>query len=236
MCTLTYLPTSKGYIFTHNRDERMDRPTSSEFQIRKVNGQNVYFPQDLEAHGSWIAFSDKGVSACLLNGGSTAHIRKAKYRKSRGLVVLESFEYQSILDFHNGYNFENIEPFTLLIHDGNELHKIVHNETATLLERQNLQTENIWSSTTLYTPEVREKRQKWFNHWLDEKPVINPDNIRAFHGNAGDGDTENDLVMSRWGILKTLSLTQISIEEGRCQLLYQDFVQQSKDQRSIVLP
>ncbi len=233
MCTLTYLPTPNGFILTHNRDERMDRPTSKEFQQKKVGSQTLYYPEDLEAHGSWIAFSDTGKAACLLNGGSKTYERKVPYRKSRGLVVLESFEFGSVSEFHEEYDFSDIEPFTLLIKSNQEFCKITHDVDKTSLEFLDPATTHIWSSTTLYTKEVREKRKKWFEQWLSKKPDLNPDNIRAFHNSAGDGDTENDLVMSRWGILKTLSITQISIENHTASLVYQDFVQSSGDKVSV---
>ncbi len=211
----------------------MDRPTSKEFQRKSLGTQVLYYPEDLEAHGSWIAFSDKGIAACLLNGGAKSYIRKVPYRKSRGLVVLESFDYKTVDEFYSSYNFKDIEPFTLLIKSRDEFCKITHDEDETRLAQLNPDTTHIWSSTTLYTKEVREKRRKWFEAWLSKNPELNPDNIRAFHYSAGDGDSENDLVMSRWGILKTLSITQISVRENEADLVYQDFVQSSEEKISV---
>lgn len=205
----------------------MDRPTSKEFQVKEINQSKVYYPEDLEAHGSWIAFSDNGTAACLMNGGSIPHKRKSQYRKSRGLVVLESFEFNTVTDFHQHYDFEDIEPFTLLIRSEREFYKIIHNEQETLIEAQDPGLRNIWSSTTLYTKEVRDKREKWFEAWLAGNPELNSLSIRNFHRSAGEGDNENDLVMSRWGLLKTLSVTQISVIEQKAQLVYQDFIQDS---------
>ncbi len=235
MCTLTYLPTNDGYIFTHNRDERMDRPTSKDFKTINNGIQELYFPQDLEAHGSWIAFSNKGKSACLLNGGSIAHTRKEKYRKSRGLVVLESFEFKSITSFYEKYDFKDIEPFTLVVRDTHELIKIVHDENETTLDLLDKNTSNIWSSTTLYTKEVRFKREQWFRSWLMKSGSQTAEKVFDFHNTAGDGDNENDLIMSRWGILKTLSITQIAVSGNEAALSYHDFAQSSIDQKKVSL-
>lgn len=235
MCTLTYIPTDEGYIFTHNRDERQDRPTSRDFQTKQLNNQTIYFPQDLEALGTWIAYSDNGVSVCLLNGGSEAHKRKGSYRKSRGLVVLESFEYTNPINFKEEYDFNEIEPFTLLIRSADKLHKLVHNVDSTFIEELPVDNFGIWSSTTLYTKEVRDKRRAWFNKWLDSKPKFEKEIVRRFHLSAGDGDSENDLVMSRWGILKTVSLTQIGFANGITSLHYEDFVAQNTDELSLTL-
>lgn len=199
-----------------------------------MDGQTLYYPEDLEAHGSWIAFSDNGIAACLLNGGNKSYIRKGSYRKSRGLVVLESFNFSSGKEFHQHYNFTGIEPFTLLIKRPEEFFKIIHNEDETLIESLNPRQRNIWSSTTLYTDEVRAKRRKWFEDWLAQNPKLSPENIQAFHSNAGDGDLENDLVMSRWGMLKTLSITQISLEDDKASLVYRDFIHNSADSLTVV--
>ncbi len=236
MCTLTYLPSPAGYTFTHNRDERMDRPTSREFRVREVKGQTLYFPEDLEAHGTWIAFSNNGISACLMNGGSLEYTRKLPYRHSRGLVVLHFFEYDSVQQFHEEYNLENIEPFTLVIRDKKGLWRITHNENETTLDEEDADSPNIWASTTLYTRKVRDKRKEWFTSWLRSTTAITPENIREFHRTAGDGDSENDLVMSRWGTLKTLSITQIAVTSKRAELVYEDFVQKSRDYKEVLLP
>ena len=174
-------------------------------------------------------------SACLLNGGSEAYARKNKYRKSRGLVVLESFEFDDIEKFNQNYDFSDIEPFTLLIRTQTDLYCVVHNEANNQLTIVDPTQSHIWSSTTLYTKEVRSKREQWFNHWLQKDPEINEENIQGFHLNAGDGDGENDLIMSRRGILQTLSLTQISVAEQHATMLYHDIVNDRSDQININL-
>lgn len=235
MCTLTYIPTKEGYIFTHNRDERSTRPTSKVFKTKKLGDRTIFYPEDLEAHGSWIAFSNDNTAACLLNGGAKTYTRKLPYRKSRGLVVLESFDFKNPNEFYKEYNFENIEPFTLLIRSGDGLFQITHDEDETSLKQHDPQQTNIWSSTTLYTKEVRQKREKWFEEWLAQKPELNPVNIQTFHNSAGEGDSENDLIMSRWGILQTLSITQIATTKSSALLTYRDFIQQSLDQQKLEL-
>jgi len=235
MCTLTYLPLNKGFIFTHNRDERKDRPSSDTFRKKEINNQTVYYPEDLEAHGTWFAFSNKGMAACILNGGSKPHKRKEKYRKSRGLVVLESFEYSDSKAFFDQYDFDDIEPFTLLIFSNDNLSQIIHNEENNNFNKLNTLSEHIWSSTTLYTKEVRDKRKQWFVNWLSQKPQIDPKNTRKFHTRTGDGDSENDLIMSRWGILKTVSLTQVAVTENKADLYYEDFVNNNLDRESLLL-
>ena len=229
MCTLTYLPSESGFTFTHNRDERMDRPTSKDFRKILVQNTQVYFPKDLEAHGSWIGFSNRGRAVCLLNGGTEAHQRKESYRHSRGLVVLDNFKFENQEAFYHKYDLSEIEPFTLIIKDHDGLWKMVHDHSETKLEQLDSQKAGIWSSTMLYTKEVRDKRQNWFGRWLEQNNSFDPENIREFHSSAGEGDSENDLIMSRWGFLKTLSITQIHQKHSEVELRYQDLSHNTVD-------
>jgi len=235
MCTLTYLPSACGFTFTHNRDERTDRPTAEKIQSESLADQTIFFPKDLEGSGSWIAYSSSGRAVCLLNGGSAAHQRKDCYRHSRGLVVLDNFRYPDQDSFYREYNLDNIEPFTMIIKDHQGLWKMVHDEDHTRINRLDDSITGIWSSTTLYTREVREKRKRWFQSWLDQKPHLNPENIRDFHQNAGEGDRENDLVMSRWGILETISITQIHVHQSKAHMIYLDLVRKSSEHLQLEL-
>ncbi len=222
MCTLTYLPFNKGFILTHNRDERSNRPATEGFVHKDIDGAKVYFPQDLEGTGTWFCVSEK-YTVCVLNGGSKDYVPKLKYRHSRGLVPLHLHAYKTVEDFHADYNFNDLEPFTLIIKSTNQLYKLVHDWDETQLFILNESVPHIWSSTKLYTPKIRAKREQWFQNWLKTTSYYTTETIRDFHLNAGDGDISNSLQMSRWGILKTVSITQVHKNEQHAKLYYHNF-------------
>lgn len=229
MCTLSYIPTDQGYIFTHNRDERTDRLSSDNIVRKELQNRRVFFPQDLEANGTWMAYSPEFRAACILNGGEKEYTRKSAYRKSRGIMVLESFEASSIQEFYEGYNFKDIEPFTLILKGKGEFCSIIHDEDTTQIKHFDPSKKHIWSSTKLYSKEVRRKREIWFENWIQTKPKFNSQNVFDFHRSAGEGNQENDLVMSRWGILKTVSITQIVALSTFEKINYWDFVGKAQD-------
>lgn len=235
MCTLTYLPTKGGYTLTHNRDERNNRPATDNFRKKESENQTIYFPQDLEANGSWIAFSDKNMAVCLMNGGSKTYERKPEYRHSRGLVVLDIFDYESVPAFYRKYLFDDLEPFTMVVRNTEGMWQITHDEDETTIKDLDHTEPQIWSSTTLYTAEVKAKRRQWFTNWLKNKPDLSPAGILKFHKSAGEGDTENDLIMSRWGILQTLSITQIAVRENTASLVYENFMRNTEDRLSVFI-
>ncbi len=235
MCTLTYLPWRDGFTFTHNRDERADRPTSQKLVSKKIGIHQVFYPKDLEAQGTWFAFSNRGWAVCLLNGGSKPHQFQTGWRHSRGLIPLALFEYESPQDFYAHYDFKNIEPFTLLIRNQRELCQIIHNENGNELCSKNSNEPHIWASTTLYSKEARKNREMWFEKWLNNSSVKNESEILKFHQTAGEGDLENDLVMARGDFLKTTSITQVSFRGKTAAAYYQDLPTGSEDQREITL-
>ncbi|MGB2476316.1 MAG: NRDE family protein, partial [Flavobacteriaceae bacterium] len=83
MCTVTFVPTKNGFIFTSNRDEDPQRAASK--LIEEKRGEHtITFPQDQGAKGTWFAFSNRQQFVCVLNGAFEPHIRKSSYSMSRG--------------------------------------------------------------------------------------------------------------------------------------------------------
>ena len=78
-----------------------------------MNGKEILFPKDTTGGGTWIAVSHQRIT-CLLNGAFKPHVPIMPYRKSRGLIVLDSFLFNSIDSFSKDYDLQNIEPFTMI--------------------------------------------------------------------------------------------------------------------------
>ena len=113
MCTITFVPLRQGFIFTSNRDEHVSR-SDVDFPSEMVaNGKTVYFPKDPLANGTWIAASATQL-ICLINGGFVKHSHRPPYRKSRGLIVLEQFEFENFKVFTEKIYLSDIEPFTMI--------------------------------------------------------------------------------------------------------------------------
>lgn len=231
MCTLTYMPTRQGFIFTHTRDESPGRPASKKLQERSTKSGKMYFPQDLEARGTWMALGNNR-AACLLNGGSKAYDRKAKYELSRGNIIPSLFEHDSTQAFYAQHNFAPYEPFTLIVREGHDLFQLIHDLDQNELIVHNYKELNIWSSTKLYTPEVRKKRQEQFYNWLAQKPKPAAAEIKDFHLRGQENADGPGFRIKVQGLIETVSLTQIEVAPNSASIFYQrlpgmesDFVQ-----------
>lgn len=222
VCTVTYLPLESGYILTSSRDEQPGRPTSDKPCTRQIGNQTVLYPQDIRAGGTWIAVAARA-SVCLLNGAFAAHKPEPPYRHSRGLLVTGYFTFETTGHFLAHYTFEGLEPFTLLIVEEYQLLEIRWDGSTLFRVKKDKTKPQIWSSATLYSPEIMAKREKWFGGWVEQRNgAYSESAARHFHLTAGEGDQKNDIFMHR-ALVQTVSLTSIVREAWRTQLWYQSF-------------
>lgn len=221
MCTVSYLPLQHGCLITSNRDEASERPSAFPPKVYESEGKKLLFPKDPLGGGTWIATSNDA-AVCLFNGAFEPHVRKQYYRISRGLVPVSFFKYDTVDAFIKGFNFEGIEPFSLVIYHQKRLVELKWDETTLhRFEHDPLQA-HIWASATLYSPEVVAERKRWFNDWLAKSPAYNVENIMRFHS-SGLGDKENGLFIDRQNGLKTVSVSSIQFsEEQKTSLTYHD--------------
>lgn len=227
MCTVTYLPTSDcSFILTSNRDESPLRKPASPPEKYNIHQTEVFFPKDQQASGTWIATS-LGFSLCLLNGAFEKHEHKPPYKKSRGIVLLDFFQYKNVEKYSSEYNFNGIEPFTLIIleHISNtKIQEIRWDGKKIHSKKIDPNTPHIRSSATLYSKEIIEHRKKWFKEWLQKNPNYKTDDILSFHHFAGEGDIKNDVIMNR-GIVQTLSISCIHKSASSFEMIYEDLLQ-----------
>ncbi len=224
MCTVTYLPLEGGnYILTSNRDEAPERSPRN-ITCQRIAGQELAFPRDEAAGGTWIAVSSANRLACILNGAFEKHVRQPPYRRSRGLMALDFFEYPSAENFLEKYAFEGMEPFTMLVLEYGKLLEFRWDEQHRHIKWMNSREPHIWSSAPLYPEEVRRKREQWFADWRRETAGFTREQILGFHQNAGEGDPCNDVVMNRGGIVRTVSITSIVKDDAAMDMQYYDLL------------
>ena len=222
MCTLTLMPQPSGsLIITSNRDESPLRETLLP-DVYDYHGSNLLFPKDELAGGTWIGVSDKNRFVSLMNGGFTMHERKEEYRMSRGIIVTDLLSSADLLKSINDYNFSDIEPFTVIAADWSvnlKIYELIWDGNDHHLSEKPL-APAIWSSSLLYSEEMKRKREAWFSEFLFEHLSPTQADILQFHKNAGEGNPESDLIMDR-SFVKTKSITQVTITEN-VEMYYED--------------
>jgi len=184
----------------------------------------MVYPKDELAGGTWVGVSEQQRVVCLLNGGFEIHERKLPYRKSRGVVVKEFLAASDIKLFCDTYDFDNIEPFTMILVDWNESLQLIEIvwDGKEKHQRDLPLTAHIWSSSTLYTNDMRKLRVDWFEDFK-LRGVFDENAIFDFHQNAGTGDPTTDVLMNRV-FVRTVSITQIKKNNDDIAIQYKNIL------------
>lgn len=130
-------------VVAANRDEFLARP-AEDLAVRASKTGPIVAPLDLEAGGTWVGLSQRGVFAGLTNlrplegaGQNDESGGLDPARKSRGGVVMAALESQSAADAAR--TLSDLEeaaynPFQLLVADGRDAYLIVYRDRAHVLE------------------------------------------------------------------------------------------------------
>lgn len=225
MCTLTIVPKKDGFIFTSNRDEAKSRKMAKFPCYQTINDKKVLFPQDGNAFGSWIALNENRI-VNLLNGAKKVYQHQPPYRKSRGLVLLDSFNYLDIHQFAAKYNMENIAPFTLVclkFQPQLALVEIRWDGKAVSTKDFDPNKAHIFSSFQLYPKKIREEREELFSSFLQGKKSITQKDLVHFHEFGGSKNVPIQLDESHF--VRTVSITSVEKKNHDLLMQYHDLQQ-----------
>jgi len=225
MCTVSYYPYRNGYVMTSNRDEKISRKWSSQ-PVKKTSGDHtIWFPQDMDAMGTWFGSKSNGNTYILFNGAEQKHQTNPPYKKSRGIILLEMMENDSHSKYWNTAELDGVEPFSVVVAGRAFLHLHRWDGSKKKVEVLDMSQHHIWSSSTLYSPVVAAQRVEWFNHFVNENgEKKDPDSIFNFHLTEKMDDKENGLVINREGMMITKSITQSVFASGMLSLKHFDLM------------
>lgn len=214
MCTVSYIPLSKGYLLTTNRDEDPSRESLLP-QTRLIpGGRQILAPFDASKGGTWIAADYEGRAACTLNGALKNHTRKPPYRRSRGLLILDAFGAPDFDTYLREADPSGMEPFSILLVEPGRIQRWVWDGRHTHFFEPDPGEIHLWSSSTLYTREEHAAKEAWFRSVLRQEGS-NRETLLKIHGNEGP----TPFILDRPEV-RTVSITQIVLEDGLIDLTY----------------
>ena len=231
MCTLTFIRTAEAEIITANRDESPHRRASGLSEYRNGRGQVFYIAKEPLHGGTNLAIGVNHTSV-LLNGAFAAHERLPPYPKSRGILMLESLEYQSLAELP-APDKNQVEPFTL-IRFGSVIEILRWDHERLHFQSQSKGADFIVASAQLYSNTSRENRRLWFKEFLSSFNG-DPDSVFDFHLHGGNGDEENDMVMSRTDLVRTVSVSQVVKSRPEMQVRHLDLIGGKEEKKSLHL-
>ena len=227
MCTVSFVHSQGKIIITSNRDEQVARP-AVEPRNYLVNQKNLFFPKDPKAGGTWYVVDENANVLVLLNGAIEKHQWNPPYRRSRGLIVLDLFSAASAISAWQEIDLENVEPFTIVLFQDQKLYQLRWNGTEKSTLQLDVNENHIWSSSTLYSQEIRQQRAHWFAAFLDTKPEVTFEEMFHFHRYTEAENSQHGLIINRNDKLKTLSITQSVIDQNKITVMHHDLIEQKE--------
>jgi len=225
MCTVSFVYANNSFLLTSNRDEKITRPSAIEPRIYQTETKKIIYPKDAKAGGTWFVVDEFGNAIILLNGGKTKHIVKDKYRLSRGIIVLELMASNTIVSTWKTIDLTDIEPFTLVVLENKKPYQLQWSGEEKSTDELEVNQTYIWSSSTLYAPEIQQQRAQWFSQYINENNDISAELMQFFHKSTEPKDNKNGLIINRDDLLKTLSVTQAVISENSILVNHSDLIQ-----------
>jgi len=220
MCTVIYIPSKEGPLFSSCRDEDPAREAALQAQIINANTGLLLYPQDAAAKGTWAGLHEQGHVVILLNGAFINHERKNNYRKSRGLIVRDLLDTLDPLAKWDAIDLKNIEPFTLVVWVSRQLFEWIWDGNHKHEKKMDAEKPHIWSSVTLYGPPAQALRKSWFAKALMQNSIVSAEQLlQLLHLH---NDPLNGFVMSRNKNIQTLSISLIQLHPGYFVFRYQD--------------
>lgn len=224
MCTVSFVYANNSFLLTSNRDEKITRPSAIEPKVYQLENKKIIYPKDAKAGGTWFVVDEFGNAIILLNGGKNKHIAKEKYRLSRGIIVLDLIASNSVVSTWKTIDLTDIEPFTLVVLDNKQLFQLQWSGEEKSTDDLDINKTYIWSSSTLYTPEIQQQRANWFAQYMNENKEISSEKMKSFHKNTEPKDAKNGLIINRDNLLKTLSVTQAVISGNSISVKHSDLI------------
>ena len=207
MCLVTYLPSENGYILSSNRDEQPERSATTLLK-EKIGKYHVTYPKDVLG-GSWIFSSSEGKNIVLLNGAFNKHDRNQSWRMSRGLVIKSCFEHTSTSSWLQHFDFSGIEPFTLIIIEGQSFFEFRWDGQLKHIKNLDKTDPYTWSSCTLYDRDMQEKREAYFMSSIQNKTIFDYQDAVDLHNAVTGLPDAYDYIMHRGEKVRTISTSHI---------------------------
>lgn len=217
MCTVVFIPNNNKQYFASLRDESPERPQAMAPAVYKTNETKYLMPKDALADGTWVGINEYKNVIILLNGGFENHNKKEFYLKSRGIIVSELLlSVMPVVDWQL-MDFNNIEPFTLVVWSDNNLFELVWDGTEKHRKRLGSSASHIWSSSTLYDKQSKNNRAELFQNWIAMRPPITKLSMLNFFQSTSD--IENGFIINRNEKIKTLSYSFIELPDTNMAIL-----------------
>ncbi|MFN3464782.1 MAG: NRDE family protein [Terricaulis sp.] len=215
MCTLTIWRDSHHLTITMNRDDSQTRQESPPELKHGLRGA-VIAPRDEQAGGSWIATSEDGLVACLLN----RYDRAPQGRASRGEIVLRAMDVRTARNaaLELSPAAGDYSPFTCILLDQDHSVRVDWNGAQVTRQTLDPQPLEMLTSSSWEQDDVRANRTRLFSA-LTAGPHSFAEKIAAFHCYR-EAEGEMWTPMMRRPLSHTKNITRVRVSANEVEMSY----------------
>lgn len=215
MSIVTFVPQKEDLIVTCSYELPGNESIPSAPVIQKPPSGTVIHPQTDNATGTWIAAHENGNFVAFLQVVSATG-SPHKYRKPRGMVLLDLIDHTTPLNCFLAVNLNNIEPFTAIVRDNRHLFECIWDGAEKTYTEAHTHRRYLWMSPRLSADDTMQARTNTFLEATDPAHHVSADDIIALHESfALDADHHE-------GQPRTHSITAFTINSHQVSMSHID--------------
>ena len=153
MCTVSFLPTARGFRLAMNRDEKRARVAALGPEVFQVGDHRALYPRE-PSGGTWLAVNDSGLCLALINWHRIER-EPAGEIESRGRIIpglIGATNARELARALRKLSLQGVRPFRLIA----------------IEPRRETVTEWQWNVTELRARRLRWRNLHWFSSGYDE--------------------------------------------------------------------
>ncbi len=221
MCTVSFLPSRRGFVLAMNRDEQKSRVEGLPPRLGRAGERRCLYPSEPDG-GSWIGINDRGLTFALINWHEKPQRTRA-HATSRGVVIphlLQADGIEAAGALLKQLPLARINPFRLIA---------ISLSDAAIREWR-------WDGKRLKLLRPDWRRRHWFSSGFDEaaanrkrKTVVRakartlsaetPDWLRRLHRSHAPVRSADSICMHR-DLAETVSYTEIAATGRLAKMTY----------------
>jgi hypothetical protein len=221
MCSLSFLPHSKGAFFAMNRDELHTRSIAHPPALLHCRSLAAIYPSE-PSGGTWVGVNERGLALALLNWNFRPDSGRLE-SESRGRVIpllLEKSTPRDAAAMLESIDLGRTNPFRLImaLHQERHLSEWMW-DGDTLHSRPHTWTRNHWFSSGIDEAGAEHSRRSAMRDAACEPDADSREWILRLHRSHHPERSAYSICMHR-ADASTVSLTMIDLTDSRAQMSY----------------
>jgi hypothetical protein len=223
MCTVSFIPSSKGFVLVMNRDEQRTRTKGLAPDIHESGGLRALYPSE-PSGGTWIGLNEAGLTIALINWYSKPQLTGAP-AFSRGKIIPKLLTTGSASDAEPlliNLPLTQLDPFRIIMVSARTKSIDEFRSDARSLEKVSIPWKtHHWFSSGFDEPEIMRQRALTCSNEGNHSETDPLTRIRNLHRSHSPEKGPYSICMHREDAC-TVSCTELIVEDRIATMAYQE--------------